>query len=143
MEFKKQSHCVYHCEYHLVLPTRYRRKVFNNGVFGYMKLKLHEITKFYPELEFKEMNHDKDHVHLLISVPPKMSVGSVVRLIKSNTARGLKQKFPFIKRVYWGTDSVWSDGYLASTVGINEDVIKRYIEKQGKEDSGQNLFWNR
>ena len=108
-----------------------------------MKFKLLEINKYYPELQFKEMNHDKDHVHLLVSIPPKMSVGSVVRIIKSNTARGLKAKFPFLKKVYWGTDSVWSDGYLASTVGLNEAVIKRYIENQGKEDSGQNLFWNR
>lgn len=105
-----------------------------------MKLKLHEITTYYPELEFKKMNHDKDHIHLLVAIPPKMSVGSVVRIIKSNTARGLKQKFPFLKRIYWGTDGIWSDGYLASTVGVNEDVIKRYIEMQGKQDSGQTLF---
>jgi putative transposase len=66
-----------------------------------------------------------------------MSVGSVVRIVKTNTSRGLKQKFPFLKQVYWGTDGIWSEGYFASTVGVNEEIIKRYIEHQGKQDSGQ------
>ena len=66
-----------------------------------------------------------------------MSVGSAVRIIKTNTARGLKQKFPFLKETYWGTDGVWSDGYFVSTVGINETIIRNYIIKQGKEDAGQ------
>ena len=137
MEFRKQSHAVYHCEYHLVLPTKYRRKIFNNGIFAYLEVKLLEIRKYYPEIEFKKVNHDRDHIHMLVSIPPKMSVGSVVRIIKANTSRGLKQKFPFLKQVYWGTDGIWSDGYFASTVGINEDIIRRYIANQGKEDSGQ------
>jgi putative transposase len=67
----------------------------------------------------------------------KFSVSQAVRIIKSNTSRDLKKKFPFLKDVYWGTDGIWSDGYFVSTVGINEHVIKNYIENQGKEDSGQ------
>ncbi|OGY93215.1 MAG: hypothetical protein A2260_02790 [Candidatus Komeilibacteria bacterium RIFOXYA2_FULL_45_9] len=73
----------------------------------------------------------------MVSIPPTMSVGNAVRIIKSNTAKSLKQKFPFVKEAYWGTDSVWSEGYFVSTVGINKDVIRRYIEQQGQEDSGQ------
>ena len=69
-----------------------------------------------------------------------MSVGKVVGIIKQNTAKELKQKFPFIKQVYWGTDSVWSESYFVSTVGVNEKVIKQYIENQGKKDLGQTLF---
>jgi len=83
------------------------------------------------------MNHDKDHVHLLVSIPPKMSVGSAVRIIKSNTGRDMKKKFEFLKEVYWGTESVWSGGYFVSTVRINEKIIRQYIEKQGQEDAGQ------
>ena len=49
----------------------------------------------------------------------------------------MKQKFPFLKEVYWGAAGLWSDGYFVSTVGINEEVIKDYIERQGKEDIGQ------
>lgn len=66
-----------------------------------------------------------------------MSVGSAVRIIKSNTARSLKQKFPFLKDAYWGTDGIWSDGYFATTVGINEQMIRKYIEQQGQDDTGQ------
>ncbi len=66
-----------------------------------------------------------------------MNVGRAVGIIKQNTARNLKQKFPFLKDVYWGTEAVWSEGYFASTVGANESIIKRYIENQGKQETGQ------
>ena len=66
-----------------------------------------------------------------------MSVGSAVRIIKTNTARRIKEQFPFLKQVYWGTDGIWSDGCLVSTIGIAPKVIQRYIENQGCEDAGQ------
>jgi len=137
MEYKKLSHCVHKCEYHIVLVTKYRRKIFNNGIFAYLEDKLQEIRKYYPLIEFTTKNHDEDHVHLLMSVPPTMSVGDAIRVIKSNTSKSLKQKFPFLKEVYWGTAGIWSDGYFASTVGANEQVVKDYIEHQGQEDIGQ------
>lgn len=137
MEYKKQTHCVYLCDYHIVFPTKYRRKVINPGIFAYLKLKIKEIGKHYPELEVKEINHDRDHIHILISIPPKMSVGNAVRIIKANTARSIRQKFPILRKVYWGSEGIWSDGYFVSTIGINESIIRRYIEEQGKEDAGQ------
>jgi len=66
-----------------------------------------------------------------------MQVGSVVRILKTNTARNIKTKFSFLKKVYYGSDGMWSDGYFVSTVGVDEQTIKRYIENQGKEDAGQ------
>lgn len=66
-----------------------------------------------------------------------MSVGSVVRLIKTNTSRKIKEQFPFLKQVYWGTDGIWSDGYFVSTTGISNTIIERYIEHQGRQDAGQ------
>jgi len=69
-----------------------------------------------------------------------MTVGKAVGLIKQNTARGLKQKFPFLREVYWGTEAIWSEGYFASTVGVTDKVIKAYIENQGKKDTGQTMF---
>jgi len=137
MEYNKLSHCVYKCEYHLVLVTKYRRQVFNDGIFAYLEDKLKEIRKYYPVIEVETKNHDKDHIHMLISIPPTMSVGSVVRIIKSNTGRSIKQKFPFLKELYWGSDGIWSEGYFVSTVGIDRKTIQAYIEQQGKEDIGQ------
>jgi putative transposase len=69
-----------------------------------------------------------------------MSVGTVVGIIKQNTSRDMKRKFPFSKEVYWGTDGIWSEGYFTSTVGIDEATIKAYIAAQGKKDTGQTKF---
>ena len=101
---------------------------------------MEELTKHYPLIKIKTANHDKDHIHLLVSIPPTITVGKVVGLIKQNTARQLKQKFPFLKKVYWGTEAIWSEGYFVSTVGINDKVIRAYITNQGKKDAGQTLF---
>lgn len=143
MKFIKLSHCVYYCDYHMSITTKYRHEWLNEGIFAYLKTRLLEIRKHYPLIDFKTINYDKnqpDHLHLLISLPPAMSVGTVVRIIKSNTSTSLKQKFPFLKQLYWGTDGIWSDGYFVSTIGVNEQQIKQYIENQGKEDSGQALL---
>lgn len=134
------AHCVYECDYHIVIVTKYRKKIFNEGIFAYFKIKLAEVTEHYPLIRIKEVNHDEDHIHFLVSIPPTLTVGKVVGIIKQNTAKNLKQKFPFLKDVYWGTDAVWSEGYFVSTVGINDMIIKKYIENQGKKDSGQTLF---
>ena len=137
MKLRKQSHCVYKCEYHIVLATKYRRKIFNDGIFAYMLERAKELRDHYPEIEIMQIGHDLDHVHMLVSIPPKMSVGKVIGIIKANTSRRLKEKFPFLKDVYWGTDGIWSEGYFVSTVGINEQIIQKYIAHQGQEDSGQ------
>lgn len=102
-----------------------------------MLLRIEEIQKHYPEIVVEEANAEPDHLHVLVSIPPKMSVSSFVNVLKTNTANGLKGKFEFLKKLYWGTKSIWSIGYFVSTVGINESVIRKYIEFQGKEDTGQ------
>jgi len=96
-----------------------------------------EIQTCYSEIVIEKANCGLDHLHILVSIPPKMSVSLFVNVLKTNTANGLKQKFEFLKKLYWGTQSIWSIGYFVSTVGINESVIKRYIEFQGQEDTGQ------
>ena len=140
MELVHLSHCVYQCDYHIVLVSRYRREIYNEGIFAYLDKKLAEISEHYPLVRFKTVNHDKDHIHLLVTIPPTISVGKVVGIIKQNTSGELKRKFPFLRKVYWGADGVWSDGYFVSTVGINEEVIRAYIEAQGKKDAGQTKF---
>jgi putative transposase len=135
--YRRTEHSVYLCDYHLVLPTKYRRDIFDDTLWKYVYGKLLEVTKHYPRLYIHEANHDKDHIHLSISIPPQMSVGKVVGLLKTNTARGIKEKFPGLKNIYWGTDGIWSEGYFASTVGADAETIKRYIQQQGREDTGQ------
>jgi putative transposase len=111
--------------------------IINDGMKAFMLARIETICEHYPQLQFKKVNTDKDHIHLLVSIPPSWSVSKVVNIIKTNTARNLKAEFPFLKEVYWGTDSIWSEGYFVSTVGINEEIIKRYIENQGQADAEQ------
>ena len=136
-EYIHDSHSVYCCDYHVVLCTKYRRKVITTGLGTYLKDKASEVTRFYPKLRIKEFNHEEEHVHMLISIPPSMSVGNFVRIYKTNSARNIKKQFTFLTKVYWGTDSLWSEGYFVSTVGINETIIRRYVQNQGAEDAGQ------
>ena len=139
MEFIHLSHCVYSCNYHIVLVTKYRKEVFNEGIFEYCKKKLAEIVDHYPLIRIETVNHDKDYIHLLVSIPPTMSVGREIGIIKQNTARDLKQHL-FLKQVYWGTDAIWSEGYFVSSVGIDDAMIRAYIAEQGKKDAGQTKF---
>ena len=135
--YRHTSHSVFLCDYHIVFATKYRRNIINEGVKAFIIARIEEVHEHYPELQFKSVNTDKDHIHLLASIPPSWSISKVVTILKTNTARRMKAEFPFLKQVYWGTDSVWSAGYFVSTVGINESIIKRYIDNQGKTDSGQ------
>ena len=138
MKLRKQGHCAYKCEYHLVLVTKYRRKIFNEGAYQYFCEVMKGVLRDgMPEVILIESNHDIDHIHLLLSIPPKMRVSDAVRRIKSVTGRLLKKKFGYMRDAYWGVEGIWSDGYFVSTVGVNETIIKKYIENQGKEDRGQ------
>jgi putative transposase len=119
------------------MPTKYRHAVITDELWKYLYGKLIEITNHYPKLYIKEANHDEDHIHILISIPPQMSIGSVIRLVKTNTSRKIKEKFPVLRKHYWGTDSLWSAGYFVSTVGVTTETIKLYIAKQGDIDTGQ------
>jgi putative transposase len=137
MEYKRQGHSVYYTRYHLVITTKYRRKIFNEGTCAYLKLTIQSITKYYPEIRILEINTDQDHAHILISIPPKISISQAVNIIKSNTAAALRKKFEYLDKVHWDFNGIWSIGYFVSTVGINENIIQQYISYQGTEDSGQ------
>lgn len=138
MKYNRAGHAVFYVRYHLVISTKYRRKIFTTGMAGYLKLKIREVQRHHPEIVIHEVNTDQDHAHILVSIAPKLSVAQAVSLIKANTARDMRAKFPFLNRVYWGFDGIWSTGYFISTVGVNEATIKRcYIQQQGREDSGQ------
>ena len=84
-----------------------------------------------------EVNTDLDHMHILVSTPPKFSVSEIVNMIKANTDSAMRKRFPFLDKVYWGVNGIWSTGYFVSTVGINEATIRKHVQMQGKEDSGQ------
>ncbi len=137
MKLRKSAHSVYKTQYHIVWITRYRRKILVTGVREYLRIKFQEILKYYPDWEYIEIAIKEDHVHLFMVIPPKYAVSMVVETIKKNTSRTLKKKFAFLKKVYWDNEGIWGKGYFVSTVGINESIIRKYVEMQEKEESGQ------
>lgn len=80
------------------------------------------------------MNTDQDHVHLQLEIPPDVAVAEVVQHLKQDSSRRLIKRFPYIRKMYF-ENSIWAVGYFSSTIGLNEDQIKKYIEHQGKEES--------
>jgi len=136
MQTRRQAHCVFRCEYHIVWIPKYRYKILKKGFKEYLKIRLVEIRKWYPEFEYKEVNIREDHIHLIISFPPKYSIAQVVQIIKQNTSKTLKDKFDFLKTIYKG-GSIWSVGYFVATVGLDEQKILDYARYREKEDLGQ------
>ena len=123
--------------YHVVWIPKYRYKVLVNGVDEYLKIKMDEVRKRYPEIEYLERNIQADHIHMVISFPPKYSIAQVVQVIKQNTGKALWEKFDFIRERYYRQGGMWSVGYFVSTVGLDEQTILRYVKYQEKEDLGQ------
>ena len=132
-EFIHKSHNVTILLYHLVLPAKYRRAVFDPEVDMVMKDVCLEIEKRY-QIKFLEIGTDKDHVHFLLQSVPTYSVTKIVTLLKSLTAREIFRRCPQVKKQLWGGE-FWSDGYFASTVGKhgNEHTIANYVKEQGQE----------
>ncbi|HBY58135.1 MAG TPA: IS200/IS605 family transposase [Candidatus Atribacteria bacterium] len=137
MKLYKSAHSIYKTQYHIVWITRYRRKILVTGVNRYLEIKLPEIRKYYPDWEYLEIGIKPDHVHLHMVIPPKYAVSMVVETIKKNTSRSLSRKFNFLQKVYWDQKEYLGEGYFVSTVGINEDVIRKYVQSQAEEETGQ------
>ena len=126
--------------YHFVFPIKYRRSVINGEVGQTLKEICSDITERY-EINFVEIGHESNHVHFLIQSVPTLCVTDLVRIIKSIVAKQIFSRHPEIKAKLWG-GNFWTSGYYANTVGQygNEDVIKRYVQNQGKEKEYKELF---
>ena len=140
MRFRKSCHAVYKTEYHIVWTPRYRRKIFTQGVKTYATDIIKHPDNLDDDIEVISLNVQPDHVHMVIVIPPRISVADVIQFIKTQSGQKLKLKFPFLQKVFRGREGIWSRGYCVSTVGLNEKEILAYVEYQGKEDSGQQKF---
>src|SRR3989338_96140 len=137
MRFRKSSHAIYKTEYHVVWTPRYRRKIFVPGVRQYAQKLLKGLDGLDPDIEVLMVNVPLDHVHMVIVIPPRVSVADTIQFIKSQSGKLLKAKFPFLEQVMWGRSGIWSRGYCVSTIGRNEKEILAYVAHQDKEDRGQ------
>ena len=134
MSIKRLSHAVYDTRYHLVWAPKYRKWILGGRVRDSVKELFEEILAAR-DCEVMEMEIAEDHVHIFASIPPKYSVGEMVRVLKSVSAREIFLRHPEVKRELWGGE-FWEDGYFVRTVGdkVTSDTIKRYIQYHRHEE---------
>lgn len=131
MDLDNNNHSVFLLNYHLVLCTKYRKKVINEEISERLKNIFVDISSKYG-ITLVEWNHDKDHVHLLFRAKPNSDLSKMINAYKSASSRRIKNEFPDIKKYLW-KEYFWSRSYcLLTTGGVTIDVIKKYIENQGK-----------
>jgi putative transposase len=130
MPLKRTSHSVYDLNYHLVLVTKYRRKVLFGQIEALVKAKVSEICTTYGwDLIVQEVM--PDHIHLLVSAPPRVAPLTIAATLKSILARAVFVAFPTLKAQHFGKAGLFSDGcYYASAGGASLAVVKRYICNQ-------------
>lgn len=138
MRTRSLNHSVYQTQYHLVWGTRYRRKWLKDYVRKEFATACYAIVKKYPTLYIHLLNTNEDHVHLQIEIPPNLTIAAVVQKLKIESSVSIKKRFKFVREMYLD-GSIWSVGYFVSTIGLNEQQVKRYITWQSKKDTGATL----
>lgn len=134
-EMKTLSHSTYRCEYHIVFAPKYRRKV----IYGQLKADIGRILRQLCEakkVEIIEAEACKDHIHLLVSIPPYLSIAQFVGYLKGKSTLMIFDRHAHLKYKY-GSRSFWCRGYYVDTVGKNETKIREYIRNQLQEDYTQ------
>ena len=129
------SHCIYKLTYHLIFVTKYRRPVITDRMGDRMKEYLpHLMRKYGGELISAET--DRDHIHILVSLPPSKNLGYVIRSMKSMLSKEMHAKFAEdVKKYLYGDCPFWSPSYFAATTGsVSLETVKEYIEAQRTDD---------
>ena len=129
MEYRRGSHSIYDLKYHVVFCTKYRYRVLTNQVANRARALIREVCSAnYVDIVSGSMS--PDHIHLLLSIPPNISVSKIIQYIKGKSSCKLMQEFEVLRKRYWG-QHLWARGYFAVTVGnVNAEDIQRYIEEQ-------------
>ena len=131
MKLDSNNHSVFLLHYHLVMCIKYRREVINDSISDRLKDIFVDIAPNYG-VELIEWNHDVDHVHLLFKAKPNTEISKLLNAYKSASSRRIKNEFPSIRKYLW-KEKFWSKSYcLVTTGGVPLEVVKQYIENQGK-----------
>jgi putative transposase len=126
------AHTRWMCKYHIVFSPKYRRKIIYNQYKESIGQILRQLCQ-YKGVEIIEGHLMVDHVHMLVSIPPKLSVSSFMGYLKGKSALMIFDKHANLKYKF-GNRHFWAEGYYVSTVGLNEAMIRKYIEEQEKRD---------
>lgn len=131
--YRKGSHTIYDCKYHIVWIPKYRYPILT----GQVALRVRELVRqiaMANEVDILSGSVSSDHVHIHVSIPPYLSVSKFVQFVKGATSRKLQMEFENIRKRYWG-QHVWARGFFVATVGnVTEEMIQEYIRKQGQLD---------
>ncbi len=131
--FRKLSHTIWHCQYHIVWTPKYRFRILEGEVAQEVSRCIRSFST-QKECEVIELNVQKDHIHLIVMIPPKLSVSDYMGITKGRTAIRVFNKFPILKnRPYWG-NSFWSRGYCVDTIGLDEEKIRLYVQYQEEKE---------
>jgi putative transposase len=132
-QFQKLAHSLYECKYHIVFCPKYRYKILQGEVREYVTQQIYRLCDQKDGVEVLEVNVKADHVHVVLSIPPKYAVSDMMGFLKGKLALRLFDKFPELRKRYWG-QHVWSRGYCVSTVGLDEERIRKYVKWQNKKE---------
>jgi putative transposase len=132
MSYRKTSHSVYDLKYHVVWITKYRKPVLR----GEIAVRLRELVRqtcATLDVYILSGHIAADHVHLLVSVPPKISVSDLMQRMKGRSSRKMLEEFGELNRQFWGRH-LWARGYFAASSGnVTDEIIKQYIESQAQK----------
>jgi len=129
--YRKASHVVYDVRAHIVWCTKYRYQVLVGDVAWRCRDLLREICRTQ-DVEIMSGKVGRDHVHMYVSIPPKLSIAQVVQRMKGKSSRKLQDEYGQLKKRYWG-QHLWARGYFVSTVGVvSDEMIREYIDKQSR-----------
>jgi len=134
-DYEKSSHAVYRCEYHFVWVPKYRYHVLVKDLKPRLREILMELCNWL-DIRIIEGAICSDHVHMYLSVPPKYSPSHVMKILKGKSAEMLRKEFPELGKKYWGLH-IWARGYFVSTVGIDSEVIRKYVKEQVEDQIRQ------
>ena len=134
MDYESLAHTKYMCKYHVVFIPKYRKKTLFKDIRPWLINRFKELAAQKGcRIETGIGGIMPDHVHMVISIPPKYSVSSVIGYIKGKSVIAIARDFEGCQRNFTGRH-FWARGYFVSTVGMNEEAIKKYVENQMSED---------
>lgn len=131
-QFKRLSHAVWQCKYHIVWCPKYRFRILEGALGKTVQFLIKQLCE-WKKIEIIESNVQIDHVHLVLSIPPKYSVSEAIGFLKGKSAIKIFDIHLELKKRYWGRH-FWSKGYCVSTVGLDEEKIKKYVRWQLHKD---------
>ena len=122
-QFKRLAHSINECKYHIVFCPKYRHRILRDEVAEYTRQQIYRLCQQKEKMEVLELNVQSDHVHLVMSIPPKYAVSNVMGYLKGKLAIRLFGRYERLGRRHWGRH-LWAKGYCVSTIGLDEERIR-------------------